>query len=165
VKAGVYMPEHKTIGKWMKTNVVSIQQDATLLEAAKLLVAKRVGTLPVVDQDGTLVGLTTMRGLVKGFLPDFVSLMENVEFVKDFGALEEISEEDIAKANTMSLAEFMEEPVSVEENCSLVRALAIMSNHQVVDIPVVRDGKLVGIASRVDIGRAFLESWLSNTKN
>ena len=149
----------------MKTSVVSIQQDATLLEAAKLLAAKRVGTLPVVDAQGALVGLTTMRGLVKGFLPDFVSLMENVDFVKDFGALEEISEEDMAKANALTVDEIMEEPVSVEENCSLVRALAIMDNHQMPDIPVVRDNKLVGIASRVDIGRAFLESWLSNSKN
>ncbi len=149
----------------MKTSVVSIHQDATLLEAAKLLAAKRVGTLPVTDAEGALVGLTTMRGLVKGFLPDFVSLMENVDFVKDFGALEEISEEDMAKANALTVDEIMEEPVSVEENCSLVRALAIMDNHQMPDIPVVRDNKLVGIASRVDIGRAFLESWLSNSKN
>ena len=159
------MGAQKTIGKWMKTNVVSIQQDATLLEAAKLLVAKRVGTLPVVDAHGNLVGLTTMRGLVKGFLPDFVSLMENVDFVKDFGALEEISEEDIAKANALTVDEIMEEPVSVVENCSLVRALAIMDSQQMPDIPVVRDNKLVGIASRVDIGRAFLESSLSNSKN
>lgn len=149
----------------MKTNVVSIHQDATLLEAATLLAAKRVGTLPVIDSEGRLVGLTTMRGLVKGFLPDFVSLVENVDFVKDFGALEEISEEDMAKANAMTVAEIMEEPTSVVEDCSLVRALAIMSTHQMPDIPVVRDGKLVGIASRVDIGRAFLETWLSNTKN
>jgi CBS domain-containing protein len=39
-----------------------------------------------------------------------------------------------------------------------------MITHDILDLPVVRGGKLVGIASRVDIGRAFLESWLNTSE-
>jgi CBS domain-containing protein len=56
----------------------------------------------------------------------------------------------------------MEEPISVENDCELIRALSFMHKYQIRDIPVVERGKLVGIASRVDIGRAFLSNWLNS---
>lgn len=155
------MSEKKTIGPWMKTNVVMIESTATLLQAAKLLTEKRVGTLPVTDKKGKMVGLTSMRAIVEMFLPDFLALLGNVDFVKDFGALRELSQEDIEKADSLTVAEFMGEPVEVDESCSLVRALSIMSKHRMPDLTVTRDGKPVGIVSRVDVGRAFLENWLS----
>lgn len=155
------MGAKKQIEPWMKRDVVSIKPTATLREAANLLAEKRVGTLPVVDESGKLIGLTTMREIVSMFLPDFLSLVENVDFVKDYGALDDLSPEDIEKANSLTVGEIMEEPVSIDDSCSLVRALSVMSRHSMADMPVVRDDKLVGIVSRVDIGRAFLESWLA----
>ncbi len=56
----------------------------------------------------------------------------------------------------------MKEPTAVEEDSSLIKALSLMIKHDLIDLPVVRDGRLVGIASRVDIGRAFLIQWLAN---
>ncbi len=53
----------------------------------------------------------------------------------------------------------MAEPIAVEDDSSLIRALAIMHKHNLADLPVLKQGKLVGIASRVDIGRAFFADW------
>ncbi|MEX2161615.1 MAG: CBS domain-containing protein [Anaerolineales bacterium] len=150
----------KTIGSWMKKEVVSIEPEATLLDAARLLSERKIGTLPVVDADRTLIGITSMRKVVRFFLPDFINVMEDVDFVQDFGAIDIPSPVDIKLAAHKTVKEIMDEPVSVEEKASLMRALALMVTHDILDIPVVREGKLVGIASRVDIGRAFLESWL-----
>lgn len=158
------MSDQKPINHWMKKNVVVIDAQATLLQAAQLLAEKRVGTLPVVDNEGKMVGLTSMRGIVEMFLPDFLALLGDVDFVKDFGALRDLSAEDIERANSLTVAEFMEEPVELEESCSLVRALAVMSKHGMPDLTVTREGKPVGIVSRVDIGRAFLETWLTKGK-
>jgi CBS domain-containing protein len=154
----------KTIGNWMKKDVVAVQADANLLEAAKLLADKRVGTLPVIDMDGNLVGLTNMRKVVRYFLPDFINVVEDVDFVKDFGAIDIPNPIDIQMAASTPVKDVMEEAVSVEDDCSLMRALALMITHDILDLPVVRGGKLVGIASRVDIGRAFLESWLNTSE-
>lgn len=150
----------RTIGTWMKKNVVSIGADATLLEAARLLAKKKVGTLPVIDDGGVLIGISSMRKIVRFFLPDFINVMEDVDFVRDFGAIDIPSPVDIKKASRISIKEMMDEPVSVEKDSTLMRALAIMITHDLLDLPVVDKGKLVGIASRVDIGRAFLHSWL-----
>ena len=144
------------IGPWMKREVVSTLASTSVREAAALLVDKRVGTLPVVDEEGTLIGIACITDIVRIFLPDFVSLMEDISFVKDFGARDIPSEEDLARIESLSVADIMEEPVSVEEDCSVLRAISVMDKHNLRDMPVVKDGHLVGIVSRVDVGRAFL---------
>ena len=49
---------------------------------------------------------------------------------------------------------------TVDEDCGLLRAYALMLQQHLHDIPVVsKDGKLAGIASRVDIGVAILSTW------
>lgn len=152
----------KAMGPWMKRNVVSIHAEATLLDAAHLLAEKKVGTLPVVDDKGHLIGLTSIRKIVSFFLPDFINVIKDVDFVRDFGAIDIPSPIDIKIGKEKRVKELMDEPVSVEEDESLMRALALMITHDIQDLPVVRKGKLVGIASRVDIGRAFIERWLDD---
>lgn len=144
------------IGPWMKREIVSTLASTSVREAAALLVDKRVGTLPVVDEEGALIGITCISDIVRIFLPDFVSLMEDIDFVKDFGARDNPTEGDWERIESLSVADIMEEPVSVEEDCSVLRAISVMDKHNLRDMPVVNDGRLVGIVSRVDVGRAFL---------
>ena len=125
-----------------------------------MLVDRRVGTLPVLDEDGVLIGVTTITDITHIFLPDFISLLADIDFVKDFGALKTPSKENLERAETLTVADIMEEPMAEEEDCSLVRALSVMEKHNLADLLVVRERQLVGIASRVDIGRAFLTTWL-----
>ena len=144
----------------MKHKVITGQPTMTVREAALLMAENNVGTLPVVDEASRLVGVTTMQAVIRIFLPDFVDLLSNIDFVKDYGDLGTPSPESIRRAESLMVADIMEEPVSVEVDCTLIRALSFMEKHRIRDLPVVEHGKLVGIASRVDIGRAFLSTWL-----
>jgi CBS domain-containing protein len=145
----------------MKRNVVFVGADTTIGEAVSLMVEKSVGTLPVVDEAGTLVGITTISDIIQIFLPDFVSLLSNIDFVKDYGILKFPSQKSLDKVENQSVADIMEKPVAVEDDSSLIRSLATMHKYNLVDLPVLKQGKLVGIASRVDIGREFFASWRS----
>jgi CBS domain-containing protein len=143
----------------MKRKVFSVHRDTSVGEAASLVVRKRVGTLPVLDDEGNLVGVTTIDRIMQNFLPNFVSLLENIDFVKDFGVLESPSPESLDEVGGFSMSDIMEEPVAVEGDSSLIKSLAILEKKGLFDLPVVDDGKLIGIASRVDIVRAFLLEW------
>ncbi len=156
------MNSKDTVGTWMKRNVVSINAKATLRDAAALLSEKRVGTLPVLDDSERLIGVTTIDDILKLFLPDFLSLIDDVDFVKDYGALRELSLGDIKRADSLTVGDILNEAVSIEIDCSLVRALAVMKDHSLSDLPVLLDNKLVGVVSKVDIGRAFLEHYLDH---
>ena len=151
------------IGRWMKREVVSINSDATLREVATLILEKRIGTVPVVDNGGTLVGTISITDIVKLFLPDFVAVMDEIDFVHDYGNLENTSEEDRLRARMLQVSDIMEEPVAMEDDAGLVHALSVMEKHNLRDLIVTRDGKLVGIASHVDIGRAFLTDFTKET--
>jgi len=151
------------IGKWMKREVVSITPDATLREVAALILDKRIGTLPVVDDEGTLVGTVSITDIVKMFLPDFVAVMDEIDFVHDYGDLENTSAEDRQRAKMLHVSDVMEESVAMEDDAGLVHALSVMEKHNLRDLIVIREGRLVGIASQVDIGRAFLTEFTKET--
>ncbi len=142
----------------MKRKVASIRDNATMAEAIERFVADRVGMLPVLNDRSQLVGVLTLHDILHLAFPHFVDLVEDYDFVLDFGAPEagEISEEVAASPIT----KYMSPPLSCTEDCGLLRAEAVMRQHRVRDLPVVdEDQKLVGLASWVDVGTAFLKLW------
>lgn len=146
------------ISECMKRNVVSIPETSTVREAASVFVKNHIGLLPVVDQNNTLVGVASLRDLLSLVLPDFVNFVADVDFVHDFGAVETIlpSPEVLDAA----LKTLIKPPITVDEDSGLLRAYALMLQHNLHDMPVIsRDGRLVGVASRVDIGTTILSVW------
>ena len=142
----------------MKRNVVSVHETTTIREAAQIIVKKHIGLLPVVDNDDKPVGIIGLRDLLSLEMPDFVNFVADVDFVHDFGAVE--TTRPSAKALNKSVKTLMKTAVTVPEDCGLLRAYALMLQHNLHDILVVSgDGKLTGIASRVDVGIAILSAW------
>jgi len=142
----------------MKQNVVSIKINTSILEAAALIVKKHIGLLPVVDKDNRPIGVIGLWDLLKLELPDFVNFVVDVDFVHDFGAVEDTRPP--AKTLNKTVKSLMRPIITVEEDCGLLRAYALMLQQNLHDMPVVsKDGKLIGIASRVDVGVAILSTW------
>lgn len=142
----------------MKKRVVSVKDTDDLGYAARQFVKNHVGMLPVINEDGKLVGVLQLRDLLNLALPDFTRLMEDFDFVVSFGAANSIqpSKDEISK----KVSEVMEPPVYVDDSCGLSRAFALLHHHNLTDLPVVdKENCLVGIASRVDIGTALLKKW------
>lgn len=142
----------------MKRMVISISASATLRQAAALIVERHIGLLPVVDDRGKLAGVLGLSDLLSLQLPDFFQLIPDFDFVHDFGAVETTrpTPEEIDRPVTAR----MRPGLYVDENCGLLRAYALMLRHNLHDLPVVaKDGTLVGIASRVDIGAKILSAW------
>jgi CBS-domain-containing membrane protein len=142
----------------MKKDVISVLDTDNLGIAARQFVKHHVGMLPVIDAAGKLVGVLQLRDLLTLILPAFTSLMEDFDFVGDFGAMESI--QPSAEIITKRVSDVMESPVSVDASSGLSRAFALLHHHNLTDLPVVdRGNHLVGVASRVDIGTALLKAW------
>ncbi len=146
------------IASCMKRNVYSIAANATLGEAAAKLVAHHIGLLPVVDEQMRPVGVVGLKDLLDLGMPDFVRLIQDLDFVHEFGAVESFipNPETLARPVTTKMRQVR----VVKEDCGLLRAIATMLQYDLHDLPVVsEDGRLTGIASRVDIGTAILSAW------
>lgn len=146
------------IGKYMKRNVISIPETSTIREAASVFVKHHVGLLPIVDRHRKLVGVVGLRDLLSLELPDFVNFIADLDFVHDFGAVETTRPSgDVLNQLVQTL---MSPAIRVTEDTGLLRAYALMLQHELHDMPVVsREETLVGVASRVDIGTAILSTW------
>jgi CBS domain-containing protein len=146
------------ISMCMKRNPVSIPATATIREAAQVFVKNHVGLLPVVDKDHRLIGVVGLRDMLALELPDFVNFVTDVDFVHDFGAVE--TAHPPASVLDQSIQTLAKLAITVYEDSGLLRAYALMRQQDLHDMPVVsEDGKLVGVASRVDIGTTILSAW------
>jgi CBS domain-containing protein len=117
----------------MSDGVTSISETATIHEAAKLLVNTHVSALPVLDANGIMVGIVSEADVIK----------EGTR--RDAGALSR----RVADVMTRDVA-------TADDTASLGTIAALMIERGVKRIPILRDRKVVGIVSRVDLLRALL---------
>jgi CBS-domain-containing membrane protein len=142
----------------MKRKVYTVSPGMTVGAAAQTFAEKHIGTLPVVDVQGKLVGLLQLRDLLELVLPDFLRLVDDLDFIHSFGAVE--MRTPSAETLARPVSSVMEAPVSVNAESGMLRAVSLLHKHQLHDLPVVDENNvLVGIASRVDLGAAFVANW------
>lgn len=142
----------------MKRSVISILETAKIRDAAALFTAYHIGSLPVINETGHLLGIVQLRDLLTLVMPDFIQLIQDFDFVGDFGAVEA----RVPDAETLDkpVKEIMQHVAYIEETSGLLRAFAMLHHQKLQDLPVVdADGRLIGIASRVDIGAALVSTW------
>lgn len=146
------------ISQCMKRNVVSIPETSTIREAAAVFVKAHVGLLPVVDKENKPIGMVSLSDLLALQLPDFIGFVADVDFVHDFGAVE--ATRPSLEVLDQPIVQLMRPPLMVHENTGLLRTYALLLQHNLHDMPVFSEGgKLVGVASRVDISTAILAAW------
>jgi CBS-domain-containing membrane protein len=142
----------------LKRNVIEISAKANIGDAAAMFAKHHIGSLPVVDEVRRLVGLLQLRDLLALVLPDFIRLVEDFDFVGDFGAIETRIPDQASLA--VSVSKVMQPAISVDETCGLLRGFSVLRHENLHDLPVVdAAGILIGIASRVDIGALLLSTW------
>jgi CBS domain-containing protein len=118
-----------TVKDVMTSGPTSIASDAMVVEAARRMLSEDVGSLPVVDGD-QVVGMITDRDVVLQVV------------AKDL---------DANKVPVSTVCS--ESPVTAEADEPLDDALAKMAKEQIRRLPVVSDGRLVGILAQADIAR------------
>jgi len=133
----------------MTRNVVAVGLGNSVRHAAQLMLSHRVSGLPVVDDSGTLVGLVTEGDLMRRFelgLPDTPSHPW-------IGAVSpEGTARDFVKRRSWRVADVMAAPVvTVTETTTIAEAAKLLDTRGIKRLPVLRDGRLVGILSRADL--------------
>ena len=105
----------------------SIDPSASVVEAARLMRDEHVGSLPITNGD-TLVGMITDRDITTRVVAEAADLATT--------SVGDVCSQDL---------------ISVEPDKDLEEALGLMARHQVRRLPVVEEGRLVGIVAQADI--------------
>ena len=120
----------------MSQGVLSVASDASVLEAARLLVNCRVSAMPVVDEAGIMTGIVSEADLM-GDAEDYVA------------AKGDRSARKVADVMTPDV-------VTASEDTPIAQIAALMKAHGIKRMPILRNGSVVGIVSRVDILRGLI---------
>jgi CBS domain-containing protein len=135
--------------------VASITPDISEREALNVLLESAVPGLPVVDEDGLLVGFVTDGHLLASALPEYLKVMADVSFVSEAG---DQWVDYFSESAEKPVGEVMSEHVSqVELGTSEVVAAHKMVHDGVSSVVVTDAGKVVGIVTRLDLYAAIVD--------
>ena len=113
----------------MTRKVYTIRSDASAQEAAQLLDQHRISGLPVVDEGSDIIGIVTEADIIS-----------------------KVDKEGLRVSDIMST-----EVTSVNEETPVSEIALLLTERKIKRVPVVQDGKLVGIVSRADIVHAVAQ--------
>jgi len=133
----------------MTTKVVTVTEDTGIEAIAKILLKRRISGLPVVDAEKRVVGIVSegdlMRRSESGTSP------HRSWWLRLLASPEEEAH-DYAKSHGMRAADVMTRNViTVKEDTSAGEIAQMLEERRIKRVPVVRDGKLVGIVSRANL--------------
>lgn len=133
----------------MTTHVVTVRPDARVEHIAALLLEQRISGVPVVDADRRVVGIVTEGDLMRR--PDIGTERHRGWWLRLFGDERERAAE-YARAHGSRAEEVMtRNVVTVTEATPVGEIARLLEEHRIKRVPVVRDGKLVGIVSRANL--------------
>lgn len=145
-----------TVRDVMTTTVLAVRRETPLKEVARLLVERRISGLPVIDDEGQVVGVVSEADLlVKEQGPDAVPCGTLDRLLGESGQARQLR----AKAEARTAGEAMTAPaITIDAAASVHRAAAQMIERRVNRLPVVDAGRLVEIVTRADLVRSFVRS-------
>jgi CBS domain-containing protein len=119
-------------GDIMTHKVYTIRPEASIQEAAQLLFQQRISGIPVVDDADGMIGMLTEADIIS-----------------------KANREGLKVHDIMS-----REVISVTEETPVDEVALLLSERKIKRVPVLRDGKLIGIVSRADIVHAVAQGHL-----
>lgn len=120
-----YEPTTLLVEEFMQTDLITVQEDDIIDFAATLMDWRRIRHVAVEDKSGQLVGLITMRMLLRYIAG---------EMQKEKGSAN-MTVKDVMRRN----------PVTISPEESIIKAMEYMQEHQIGCLPVLKNEKLVGM--------------------
>jgi len=135
------------VGSWMTSPALTIRPEATLFEAYNTMYENDVRRLPVVDSDGTLIGIVTLSDIQQA---SPIIIGDDDDTPRRLMASEQTVEEIMTP-----------DPVTVLIDDTVRDAAERMLEYEVSGLPVIKEDRVIGIITESDIFRLVVESWVT----
>lgn len=136
----------------MNKNVITVQEDTSIEELARVLTENHISGAPVVNKEGKLVGIVTDADLIhkdtNPRTPGFVNILGAIIYVTGIARYRD----DFKKLAATRTSEIMTtDVISVSGDAEIEQVAALMVDHGVKRVPVLDNGAIIGIIGRADI--------------
>lgn len=142
----------------MTRDVITVKPDLTVKGLARILVDNQISGVPVVNDGGELLGIVTEKDLIerdkKLHLPTVVTLFDAVIYLES----EKHFKAELKKMAASTVGDIMVTDVVTIDEAATVREIAtLMSDKGTNVLPVVKEGKVVGIVGKADVVRSMID--------
>ncbi|BCQ28537.1 CBS domain-containing protein (plasmid) [Caballeronia sp. NK8] len=139
----------------MTTSIISASPDMTIRHAAGMMVFAGISGMPVIDESGRLLGMVT-----EGDLMHRVEIGTGVKqrswWLELAASTTELASQYV-KEHSRKVRDVMTTDVStVTETCPVADIAELLDRRRIKRVPVMRDGKVVGVVSRANLIRALV---------
>ncbi|HUV51210.1 MAG TPA: CBS domain-containing protein [Anaerolineae bacterium] len=143
----------------MNTNLITVTPDMDISRAAKILFDNRINGVPVVDDNGGLVGILCQSDLItqqkKLPIPTIFTFLDGLIRLTSVKQIEK----QVRKIAALTVLEAMTpKPVTVRPDTGLETVAALMVDSNFHTLPVVEDSCLVGIIGKADVLRTLISA-------
>ena len=137
----------------MTRNVVTVDEEAGVQEAAALMLRHRVSALPVLDRSGKLIGIVSEGDLMRR--AELGTERERSWWLELITANSDLAE-DYVKAHGRKVGEVMtRKPITASPNTPINEIAVLLEEHAIKRVPILDRGKLVGIVARANLLQAL----------
>ena len=141
----------------MTTEVMTVKEETPLKELAEIFYENRINGVPVVDDEGLLIGIICESDLIrkdkKLHIPTVVALFDAVFYLESSKNIEK----EIKQISATTVSDlFTREVVTVDEKTAIDEIATIMTQKKIYTIPVMDGERLVGIVGKGDVIRTFI---------
>lgn len=137
----------------MTTPVLAVRPDTAVADIAEVLLQCRISAVPVVDEEGRVRGMVSEGDLINR--ADAGTRHRRAWWLELLKDPEERSREYLRTQGRRAEDVMSREVVAAAEDTPLPALAAMLEKHQVKRVPVLREGKLVGIVSRANLLHGF----------
>ncbi|MBW2431892.1 MAG: CBS domain-containing protein [Deltaproteobacteria bacterium] len=143
----------------MTKEIITVNPETEIAQAAGLLLEKRINGVPVVNDSGALVGILCQSDLIaqqKNIpIPSLFTLLDGYIPL----TLSKHLDKEVEKIAASKVAEAMTpNPVTVEPETDIERVAVLMVEKNYHTLPVMEEGKLVGIVGKEDVLRTLIST-------
>ena len=140
----------------MTREVVTVTAETSLKELASKFVETRYGNIPVVDSAGKLIGVISETDLIEQqkplHIPTVMALFDGVFYLDS----QKRFKEQVDRVTATTVGELCNrEPITCSPESTVREIAGLMSKHSVHLLPVVEEGDMVGVVSRLDMIRVM----------
>jgi CBS domain-containing protein len=137
----------------MVSKVITVGPDMSVEQVAKILLKSRISAVPVVSARGELVGIVSEGDLMRR--PESGTLPQRRSWWLDFTS-RQTSALEYVKTHALKAADVMtRNVVSAAPETSLEEIAGLLENNRIKRVPIVQNGKIVGIVSRANLIQAL----------
>lgn len=144
----IHIKKELNVSDIMTKDLITVTPETNLKELSDILYKNQLSYIPVLDANGFFIGEVNISDTLRLGIPDYATMVGSLKFLTTFEPLETL----LKNEQNLLVKQIMKKPsLQFTEDTSIIEAVLELTQNKRRHIPVVKDKKIIGVISTMDI--------------